>query len=150
MKKFLILLSKLFFIYCFSGGFYLMVETIFRGYSFMEMYYLAGFLGLLAYFLNNIFSYEMDFLLQMIVCTTVGTLGEGVVGIIFNSDHHIWDYRNLPLSFFFDQCNLMFVGLWFLLFLFAIPILDYVGWKCWNEEKPYYKIFGKKFFEYKD
>lgn len=149
MKKVLILITKIFFIYCFSGGLYVMLETLFRGYSFMEMYYLGGLLGLLAYFLNNIFSYDMDFILQCLVCTIIGTFSECIVGLIFNSDYHIWDYRGLPLSFFNDQCNLFFVLLWFILFAICIPLLDYVGWKCWGEEKPYYKIFNKVVFKFK-
>lgn len=146
--KFLKLLAKIFFVYCFSGGLYVMIETLFRGYSFMEMYYLGGMLGILAYFLNNIFSYEMDFLLQCSICTAIGTIMEGIVGTFLNSDYHMWDYRQLPLSFFNDQCNVMFVGLWFLLFVICIPILDYVGWKCFGEEAPYYKICGKTVFSY--
>lgn len=126
-----------------------MIETLFRGYSFMEMYYLAGFLGWLGYFLNNIFSYKMDYILQCLICAIIGTFGEGLVGNLINLDYHIWDYRNLPLSFWNDQINLIFVGLWFILFAFAIPLLDYIGWKCWNEEKPYYVIFGKKINIYK-
>lgn len=126
-----------------------MIETLFRGYTFLEMYYLAGFLGLLAYFLNNIFSYEMDFILQCLTCTIIGTFGEGVIGNLINLDYHIWDYRNLPLSFWNDQINLIFIGLWFILFTFAIPLLDYIGWKCWNEDKPYYMILGKRINIYK-
>lgn len=127
-----------------------MIETLFRGYSFMEMYYLAGILGIIAYFLNNIFSYEMDFLLQCSICTFIGTLSEGIIGNLINLDYHIWDYRNLPLSFWNDQINLIFICLWFILFLFAIPLLDYIGWKCWNEEKPYYVLFGKKINIYRE
>lgn len=142
-------LIKAFFIYCFSGGLYVMIETLFRGYSFMEMYYLGGALGVMAYFLNNIFSYEMDFLLQCMTCTVIGTFAEGVVGTICNMDYHMWDYRHLSLSFFNDQCNVFFMVLWFLLFVIGIPLLDYIGWKCWGEEKPYYKICGKIRFQFK-
>ena len=126
-----------------------MIETLYRGYSFIEMYYLAGFIGVFAYFLNNIFSYEMDFILQCLTCTVFGTFGEGLVGNLFNTDYHIWDYRNLPLSFWNDQINLIFIFAWFILFVIFIPLLDYIGWKCWNEDKPYYKILNKKINIYK-
>lgn len=149
MKKYLILLSKLFFIYCFSGGLYLMIETLFRWYTDLSMYYLAGFLGLIGFFLNNIFSYNMDFILQCSICTMLSTIAEGIVGNLINLDYHIWDYRNLPLSFWNDQINILFIFLWFVLFFFSIPLLDYIGWKCWNEKKPYYVIFGKKINIYK-
>lgn len=126
-----------------------MIETLFRWYTFLEMYYLAGFLGLLGFFLNNIFSYKMDFILQCSICAIISTFFEGLVGNLINLDYHIWDYRNLPLSFWNDQINLIFFGLWFVLFVFAIPLLDYIGWKCWGEEKPYYMILGRKINIYK-
>lgn len=126
-----------------------MIETLFRGYTDLSMYYLSGFLGLLAYFLNNIYSYKMDFILQCLTCAIISTFCEGIVGNLINLDYHIWDYRNLPLSFWNDQINLIFFGLWFILFVFAIPLLDYIGWKCWGEDKPYYMIFGKKINIYK-
>lgn len=143
MKKFLIFLSKVLLIYSFSGGLYLMIETLYRGYTYLEMYYLAGILGVIAYFINNILSYDFDFSLQVLIMTAIGTFGEGLVGNIFNKDYHIWDYRMLPLSFWNDQCNLIFVLCWLVLFIIGIPLLDYIGYKCWNEPKPYYKVFGK-------
>lgn len=142
-KNLIVFLSKLLFIYAFSGGLYLMIELLFRGYTFLEMYYLAGFLGLIAYFSNNILTYDFDFLLQCILLTIIGTFFEGVVGNLVNTDYHMWDYTTLPFSFWNDQCNLIFMFFWFLLFIITVPLLDYIGWKCWNEEKPYYRIFGK-------
>lgn len=126
-----------------------MIETLYRHHTYLEMYYLAGFLGIIAYFLNNMFSYELDFLLQCSICTTVGTLGEGLVGNLFNKDYHMWDYRDLPFSFWNNQINLFFILIWFILFIIVIPLLDYVGWKCWNEPKPYYKIFKYKIHLFK-
>ncbi len=152
-KKYLKELAKMFFIYCFSGGSYLMMETLYRGYSFMEMYYLAGLLGVIAIFVNNFMSYETDYILQCLIMTFIGTLGEGITGILFNSDFHIWDYRGLPGTFFFNQCNIIFVFAWFTVIFFMIPILDYIEWKIFKflpDTPPYYKIFGKKVFQFKD
>ena len=130
-----------------------MMETLYRGYSFMEMYYLAGLLGVIAIFVNNFMSYETDYILQCSVMTVIGTLGEGITGVIFNSDFHICDYRGLPGTFFFNQCNVIFVFAWFTVIFFMIPILDYIEWKIFKflpDTPPYYKIFGKKVFQFKD
>ena len=121
--------------------------------SFLEMYYLAGFLGVIAIFINNFMSYDTDYLLQCSIMTAIGTLGEGITGIIFNSDFHIWDYRGLPGTFFFDQCNVLFVIAWFIVIFIMIPILDYIEWRIFDflpDTPPYYIIFGKKVFQFKE
>ena len=146
-------LAKLWFIYCFSGGVYLMIETLFRGYTFLEMYYLAGFLGILAVYVNNFLSYETDYLLQCTIMTCIGTIAEGITGVIINSDFHIWDYRSLPGTFFCDQCNIIFVFAWFLVFFLTIPVIDYIEWRIFYflpDTPPYYKIFGKIVFQFEE
>ncbi len=126
---------------------YLLIETLYRGYTFLEMYYLAGFLGILAMLANNFMTYDLDYIIQCLIMTAVGTLGEGTVGVLFNSDHHIWDYRGLPGTFFYDQCNILFVGAWFVLFFILVPILDFIEWDIFDympDTPPYYMIFGHK------
>lgn len=136
---------ELFFIYSFTGGVYLAIETLYRGYSFMGMYYLAGVIGIMAYFINNtIMSYKTDFTIQVIVMTIIGTFLEGLYGNLFNMDYITWDYRNLPLSFWNDQINIIFIFAWALIMTFTIPILDYIDYKIFNGEKPYYMIFGRR------
>lgn len=152
-KHYLKELAKMFFIYCFSGGVYLMIETLFRGYTFTEMYYLAGFLGIIAMMVNNFMSYDTDYLLQCTIMTAIGTLGEGLTGVFFNSDFHIWDYRGLPGTFFHDQCNVIFVVAWFGVIFIMIPVLDYIEWRIFKflpDTPPYYMIFGKKVFQFKE
>lgn len=136
---------ELFFIYSFTGGVYLAIETLYRGYSFMGMYYLAGVIGIMAYFINNtIMSYKTDFTIQVIVMTIIGTFAEGLYGNLFNMDYITWDYRMLPLSFWNDQINIIFIFAWALIMAFTIPILDYIDYKVFNGEKPYYMIFGRR------
>ena len=130
-----------------------MIETLFRGYTFLEMYYLAGFLGVLTMFVNNFMSYDTDYLLQCSIATVIGTAGEGITGIIFNSDFHIWDYRNLPGTFFYDQCNVIFCIAWFIVIFLSIPVIDYIEWRIFDflpDTPPYYMIFGKKVFQFKE
>ena len=151
MKQFLkatfVEIVKLLFIYAFSGGLYLLVETLYRGRTYLEMFYLAGFLGILAMLANNFMSYDLDYIVQCLIMTAVGTLGEGTTGVLFNSDHHIWDYRGLWGTFFYDQCNIMFVGVWFVLFFLMVPVLDFIEWDIFDympDTPPYYMIFGHK------
>ena len=130
-----------------------MIETLFRGYTFLEMYYLAGFLGILAVYVNNFLSYETDYLLQCTIMTCIGTIAEGITGVIINSDFHIWDYRSLPGTFFCDQCNIIFVFAWFLVFFLTIPVIDYIEWRIFYflpDTPPYYKIFGKIVFQFEE
>ena len=147
MKKALKIFLELFLIYAFCGGLYLLIETIYRGHTFLGMYYLAGFIGIIAYFINNtIFSYKTDFTIQCSVMTVIATFLEGLYGNIFNMDYHVWDYRDLPLSFWNDQCNLIFCFFWMIIMIIGIPLLDYIEYKCFNGEKPYYIVFGKRIF----
>lgn len=155
LKLYAMVFAKYIFTFCFAGGLYLFIETFYRGYTFLEMYYLAGIIGIIVQYLNDdtdLFTYESDFLLQLLVYTCIGTMFEGLCGYFYNYDYHIWDYRGLPGSFFFDQCNIFFVFAWFLVFLFVVPILDYISWRVFNympDTPPYYKILGKKVFQFK-
>lgn len=77
---------------------------------------------------------------------------EGFVGNIINYDYHIWDYRNLPFSFWNSQINLMFIGCWMFIVAVIIPMLDYIDWKLFDyliDIPPYYKVFGKKIYQFK-
>ena len=145
IKHIVKLLLELFFIYSFTGGVYLAIETLYRGYSFMGMYYLAGFIGIIAYFINNtIMSYKTDFTIQVTTMTAIGTFFEGLYGNLFNMDYLTWDYRSLPFSLWNDQINVIFIFAWLLIMTFTIPLLDYIDYKVFGGEKPYYVILGKR------
>lgn len=145
--------SKLIFTFSFTGGLYLLIETLYRWHTALEMYYLAGFLGLFALLFNNFkwVTYEMDFLLQCSILTVVATFAEGLVGNIWNVNYTIWDYRHLPLSFWNSQINIIFCLAWFALFFICVPILDYIEWKLFKYKPdipPYYKVFNKVIFRF--
>lgn len=153
MKKIFKTLAKMIFAYALCGGLYLLIEIGFRGYTFLEMYYLAGCVGLIAMFFNNIFSYETDFLLQIFVVSIICTTLEGICGNIYNMDYHMWDYTQLPLSFWNNQINVFFSLAWVLLSAIIIPILDYIDWKLFDYkpfQPPYYKIGKKVIFRFKN
>lgn len=141
-------------IFLFSGSLYYLLEVIFKSThtSHWTMFCIAGFSAV--FFidgLNNIFSYDMDFLLQIFICANVITICELIIGIKFNSDFSIWNYTNMPFNYHGQVC-LPFYLLWIILSAIFIPILDFIEWKIFNykvDTPPYYKIFGKKIFQFK-
>lgn len=151
-KLVLLYIAKTLFIFALTGGIYLLIESFFRGYTFLEMYYLAGVIGVIATILCRFFTYNMDHILKTLIMTVIGTAFEGLCGILYNYDFHIWDYRALPGTFFYGQCNVIFVVAWFLIFFILIPLIDYIDWKVFHYKEdtpPYYMIFGKKVFQFK-
>ena len=152
MKKVLKVIAKLIFTYALCGGLYLMIEMLWRNHTFLSMFWLAGFLGLFAMFFNNTFSYETDYIIQVLSVSIIATFFEGLFGNVYNMDYAIWDYRNLPLSFWNDQINLIFFLFWIIIVAIIIPILDYIDWKLFDykpDTPPYYKVFGKIIFQFK-
>ena len=133
------------------GSVYYCIELLWRGHSHISMFLLAGFLGVFCIDTpNNIWGYELDYLVQIGISTLLCTLGEGIVGLIVNIwlGLRVWDYSELPLTFFWGQCNVFFVGAWILLIgLIGIPVCDaYWYYICKDSEQPYYKICGKYIF----
>ena len=152
MKKVLKVIAKLIFTYALCGGLYVMLELAWRGRSDISMLLLSGFLGLFAMFFNNIFSYETDYIIQVLSVSIIATFFEGLFGNVYNMDYAIWDYRNLPLSFWNDQINLIFFLFWITIVAIIIPILDYIDWKLFDykpDTPPYYKVFGKIIYQFK-
>lgn len=152
MKKVLKVIAKLIFTYALCGGLYLMIEMLWRNHTFLSMFWLAGFLGLFAMFFNNIFSYETDYIIQVLSVSIIATFFEGLFGNIYNMNYTIWDYRNLPFSFWNDQINLIFFLFWIIIVAIIIPILDYIDWKLFDykpDTPPYYKVFGKIIYQFK-
>ena len=133
------------------GMLYYCIELLWDGNSHISMFLLAGFLGVFCIDTpNNIWGYDLDYLIQVSISTVLCTLGEGIVGIIVNVwlGLEVWDYSTLPFTFFCGQCNIFFVGAWFLIIaLIGIPLCDaYWYYICKDTEQPYYKICGKEIF----
>lgn len=133
------------------GTLYFIIECIYKQeMSHWTMFCLAGFVGVIGMLLNDRFTYEMDFLLQVFICTFVTTVLEYIVGIIWNTDYSIWCYLNLPYNLDGQIC-LLFSCIWAILFTICIPILDYVEWKVFKykaDTPPYYKICGRTVFRF--
>lgn len=132
-------------LFTFSGYIYVCLELIFRGYSDITMMFASSICAIPMIILNNKFTYEIDFLLQLFLCAIFATLVEFIFGMLFNRDYSIWDYRNMPLNLYGQIC-LPFSLLWMIIAACVIPLMDWIdcyifGYK--PETKPYYKIFGK-------
>ena len=140
-----------------SVGFtYYMLECFFRGYSHWSMFLLAGFLGIFVIDgVNNVLSFECDYLIQVLIVTTLCTIAEGCCGLIVNVwlGLNVWDYSNMPWgTFFFGQCNIIFCLVWMALVgLFGIFYCDGYDYYIMKIDPcPYYKIFGKVFLHFKE
>ena len=118
------------------------------------MFVLSGLVGIISWFCNEtIFTYETDYLIQVIYCASWTILGEWTFGCLFNSDYTIWDYRSLPLTFAEGQLNIFFCIAWIILIAILIPILDYIDWRYFDYMKrtpPYYKINDKVVYRMKN
>ena len=146
--KYILRYSLLFSVY---GFIYFVIECIYKGkISDWRMFVLAGFIGVVIGLINNLFSYDTDFILQCLFGTLVATLSEAIGGYYWNIECglHIWDYSSLPLSFVGGQVNLFFSIIWMFLSGIVIVLDDVIRWKLYGQRKPSYYICGKCVFKF--
>ena len=151
MKKFIGKLGL--FLSC--GFIYCMIEILFRGWSHWSMFVLAGFLGVFCIdSINNVLSFDCDYIVQILISTILCTIGEGISGIILNVwlQLNVWDYSKMAFgTFFFGQCNILFCFAWALIISVVIFYCDAYNYYILKIEPcPYYIIFGHKFLQFKE
>ena len=138
------------------GFIYCMIEILFRGWSHWSMFVLAGFLAVFCVdSVNNVLSFDCDYIVQILISTILCIIGEGISGIILNVwlQLNVWDYSKMAFgTFFFGQCNVIFCAAWALIIgLFAIFYCDAYNYYILKIEPcPYYVIFGHKFLQFKE
>ena len=138
------------------GFIYYMIEILFRGWSHWSMFVLAGFLGVFCVdSVNNVLSFDCDYIVQILISTILCIIGEGISGIILNVwlQLNVWDYSKMAFgTFFFGQCNVIFCVAWALIIgLFAIFYCDAYNYYILKIEPcNYYIIFGHKFLQFKE
>lgn len=154
-KRIILRIIQLLIIFILCGTVYSILEILFKGSergTHWSMFVLSGLAGVIFIDgLNNVFSYEMDLILQATICSVMITIWEYFTGNIFNLDYQIWDYRNIPFNIDGQVC-LLFTILWFFLSIIFIPVLDYIEWKIFKykyDEPPYYKIFNHIIFKFR-
>lgn len=133
-----------------GGYIYVVIELLFRQKSDITMMFCASICVLPMILLNDIFSYEFDFILQLLYCAIYSTITEYFFGIIFNIDHSIWDYSNMPFNFQGQIC-LPFFFVWMLI---SVPVIIFDDWIEYRilgvSGQPYYKICGKEIYRLKE
>ncbi len=127
------------------GGFiYVMIEIIGRGFSHWSMFIVGGLCFIIIGLLNEYYTWDIEFPLQMLYGCIVITLLEFISGYIVNIQLHwnVWDYHDRFMNLYGQIC-LYNSCLWYLLSAVAIVLDDVIRWKCFHEQKPKYKFFGK-------
>lgn len=137
------------------GFIYCMIEILFRNWSHWSMFVLAGFLGVFCIdSINNVLSFDCDYIVQILISTILCTIGEGISGIILNVwlQLNVWDYSKMTFgTFFFGQCNVLFCFAWMLIISIIIFYCDAYNYYILKIEPcPYYIIFGHKFLQFKE
>lgn len=99
-----------------GGGGYVGLEYLWRGWSHPTMFVLGGLCFSLMGRLRSVHP-----ALRPAAGAAVCTAGELVFGLVFNRDHHIWDYRSLPLNLWGQVC-LAYSLLWAALTLPAMGL----------------------------
>lgn len=135
----------------FGGAMYVLIELLWRGRSTVEMFWLAAICSIFIALLNTIFTYDVDYLVQVFSCGIFCTIAEYICGMCYNSDYHIWDYRTLPLSSPDGQINLFFTFAWMGISAVGIILMDYIEWKVFKyryDTPPYYRVVCKTFYPF--
>lgn len=137
MKK----LFKYLILLIYGGVIYYFIELIYRGYSHYAMILVGGVCFLCIGLLNELYTYKMSLIKQMIISSVIVTAIELIAGVILNIwlKLDIWNYSNLKFNIL-GQISLQTSVIWFFLALPAIYLDDYLRYWMFKEEKPHYKF----------
>lgn len=130
------------------GGFaYYLIEILYRGHSHPSMFILGGLCLVLVGLLNEIFTYNIYFEVQVIMGDIIVLIGEFVTGLIVNVwlGLNVWDYSNLPYNIMGQICP-QFALLWLPVIVIAILLDDWLRFQFLNEEEPIYRLYIKERF----
>ena len=138
IKKIIKLIIKYVVLFVTGGLVYCGIELMWRERTHISSFIMGGTAILVVGGLNEGYDWDMPVWYQMLISSLFITAMEYVVGINFNTDYHIWDYRELWLNVDGQIC-LGYSLLWGLLGLVGILLDDFIRWVCFGEEKPKYK-----------
>lgn len=124
-----------------GGGMYSLIEILFRGYTHYSMFFVGGICFILIGFLDEVYTWDMSFISQMVISSIIITIVEFVSGCILNLwlGLNVWSYYHMPYNLLGQVC-LLFTNLWFLLSAIGILLDDWLRYFLWHEERPHYKI----------
>ena len=138
IKKIFKLIIKYVVLFVMGGLVYCGIELMWRERTHISSFIMGGTAILVVGGLNEGYDWDMPVWYQMLLSSLFITAMEYVVGINFNADYHIWDYRELWLNIDGQIC-LGYSLLWGLLGLVGILLDDFIRWIFFGEEKPKYK-----------
>lgn len=132
---------KYIFLWFVGGLIYYSVEILWRGHSHWSMAVLGGICFVIIGLLNEVFTWDMALISQMVLSALIITVLEFITGLIVNKwlCWGVWDYSQVPYNFMSQIC-LLFSNLWILLSLPAIILDDFIRYWYLGEERPHYKI----------
>ena len=131
---------------------YMLIEQIYRGYTFVEMGICGGIAILLLDKLNDYISWDMDILLQGCIGSALITGMEFIIGnlTLLGWLPKMWDYSNMWLNYKGIIC-VPFSLIWIALSILAILFADTINYYIFHElPVPYYKLFGKTIIRFKN
>ncbi len=132
---------KNFILFLLFGLIYFLIETVWKGhFTHWSMFIVGGLCGMSIGLINEYFPETLKFQYQCLIGAALVTLIEGCSGVILNIilKLNIWNYSNMPLNFFYQQCCIPFCLAWVVLAGGCILIDDYIRWKFLGEEKVKY------------
>lgn len=132
-------LAKPLILFCIGGFSYIIIELLWRNRTHWTMFFVGGMCFLLVGLINEIFTFNMPIVQQMLISAVVITTVELCAGLLINCTYSIWDYRDMPLNIMGQIC-LPYTIFWFLLSLPAIILDDYLRYWLFGEEKPHYRL----------
>lgn len=121
------------------GSIYVVVEIVWRGYSHISMFVVAGICGVLIGLINEFLPWDTPIWMQSCIGSAIVLTCEFIAGCILNIwlGLGIWDYSNIPFNILGQIC-LPFAIAWVFLSCIAIILDDYLRYWFFGEEKPRY------------
>lgn len=135
-------ISKLLLLWEIGGCTYYMIEIMYRGYSHESMFILGGICLVLIGGLNELYSYDMYFELQVLIGDIMVLVLEFITGCIVNLwlGLNVWDYSDLPGNILGQICP-QFALIWIPIIIIAIILDDWIRYKCLDKPVPKYRSF---------
>ena len=124
-----------------GGLLYILIETIWRGYSHWTMFVLGGICFLALGMINEVLPWEMPLWQQMLLGACIITSMEFLTGCIVNLwlGWHVWDYSGMHGNVLGQICPQYFL-LWLPVSLAGTLLDDWLRFWWWGEERPHYRL----------
>ena len=124
-----------------GGLLYILVETVWRGYSHWTMFVLGGLCFLALGLINEVLPWETPLWEQILIGAILITCLEFLTGCIVNLllGWEVWNYSDMPGNILGQICPQYFI-LWLPVSLIGIILDDWLRYIWWGEEKPRYRL----------